>query len=258
MGVPRTAASLLIVGGFVLIFVTILVALLPTIVNQVTNFVASVPDLVRSVSAEGQTLLRRLRGGLTAAQQQEVSAALSQSAGKLASWLGDMAGRVVSGGAAIFNLISLVFIMPIVAFYLLRDWDRIVAYLNGLVPHTGSEAIRAIFADIDKRLSGFVRGQALVCLLLGIWYATGLTLIGLNFGLVVGLGAGILSIIPFVGNILGFGTSMVIAFTQFDGWVWPALVAGVFISGQVLEGNFVSPKISATGLACIRSGFSLR
>lgn len=242
-GVPRTLASLLIVGGFILIFVTILVALLPTIIDQVTQFVASVPNLVRGVSAEAQTLLRRIRGGLTAAQQQEVNAALSQAAGKLAGWLGEMAGRVLSGGAAIVNLLSVIFIMPIVAFYLLRDWDRIVALLDGLIPHTGGEAIRTIMADIDKRLSGFVRGQAIVCLLLGTWYAGGLTLVGLNFGLVVGLAAGMLTIIPFVGNILGFVTSMAIAFTQFDGWIRPALVAGVFVSGQFLEGNFVSPKI---------------
>ena len=102
---------------------------------------------------------------------------------------------------------------------------------------------RGILADIDNRLSGFVRGQALVCLLLGIWYAAGLTLVGLNFGLVVGLAAGILTIIPFVGNIVGFGTSMAIAFTQFEGWTKPALVAAVFLSGQMLEGNFVTPKI---------------
>ena len=98
-------------------------------------------------------------------------------------------------------------------------------------------------ADIDNRLSGFVRGQALVCLLLGIWYAGGLTLVGLNFGLVVGLAAGALTIIPFVGAFVGFGTSMAIAFTQFDGWIQPALVAAVFVSGQTLEGNFVTPKI---------------
>ncbi len=242
-GVPRTAASLLIVGGFILIFIIILVALLPTVIEQVTQFVASVPDLIRGVSAEAQALLRRIRGGLTAAQQQEVNAALSQATGKLAGWLGDMAGRVLSGGAAILNLLSVLFIMPIVAFYLLRDWDRIVAMLDGLIPHTGGEAIRTILADIDNRLSGFVRGQAIVCLLLGIWYAGGLTLLGLNFGLVVGLAAGILTIIPFVGNIVGFGTSMAIAFTQFDGWLKPALVAAVFISGQFLEGNFVTPKV---------------
>jgi predicted PurR-regulated permease PerM len=242
-GMRRTLASLLIVGGFILVFITILVALLPTIIDQVTEFVAGVPDLVSGVAREAQAFLRRIRGGLTAAQQQEVNAALSQTAGKLAGWLGDMASRVLSGGAAIFNLLSVIFIMPIVAFYLLRDWDRIIAFLDGLIPHTGGESIRTIMADIDKRLSGFVRGQAIVCLLLGIWYAGGLTLVGLNFGLVVGLAAGILTIIPFVGNIVGFGTSMAIAFTQFDGWVKPALVAGVFVSGQFLEGNFVTPKI---------------
>lgn len=243
MGIARWLAALLIVGSFIIGFVTVLVVLLPTIVDQVTDFVASVPELIRNVTVEGQAVLKRLRGGLTAAQQQEVNAALSQYAGQLAQWLAQLAGRVVSGGAAIFNLLSLILIMPVVAFYLLRDWDIIVAKLSDLVPYTGGDSIRTILGEIDDRLSGFVRGQALVCVLLGAWYAIGLTLVGLNFGLVVGLAAGILSIIPFVGNIVGLGTSLAIAFTQFDGWTEPALVAAVFLSGQVLEGNFITPKI---------------
>jgi predicted PurR-regulated permease PerM len=243
LGVVRWLAALIIVGGFVIGFVTVLVVLLPTIVDQVTRFVVSIPDLVRNVSYEGQLLLNRVRGGLTAAQQQEVSAALAQYSTQLAQWLAQIAGRVVSGGAAIFNLLTLILIMPVVAFYLLRDWDLIVARISDLVPYTGGDAIRTILSEIDDRLSGFVRGQALVCLLLGAWYAIGLTLVGLNFGLVVGLAAGALSIIPFVGNIIGLGTSLAIAFTQYDGWTEPALVAAVFLSGQMLEGNVVSPKI---------------
>ncbi|NJO56455.1 MAG: AI-2E family transporter, partial [Rhodospirillales bacterium] len=118
-----------------------------------------------------------------------------------------------------------------------------VGEINSLLPQRGGDQIRHVIREIDDRLSGFVRGQAIVCLLLGAWYATGLSLIGLNYGLAVGLGAGLLSIIPFVGNIVGLATSLAIALTQFDGWLNPALVVAVFASGNFLEGNFVTPKI---------------
>lgn len=242
-GFPRWLASLLIVGTFIIAFVSVLVVLMPTIIDQLTRFVANVPDLVRTLTSEGQGLLRRLRGNLTASQAKEVNDALSGYAGQLASWLANLAGQVVSGGAALFSVVSLVLIMPVVAFYLLRDWDLIVAQLDTLLPQRGGDAIRTVIREIDDRLSGFVRGQAMVCMLLGAWYAIGLTVIGLNYGLAVGLGAGMLSIIPFVGNIVGLGASLAIALTQFDGWTEAALAAGVFLSGNLLEGNFISPKI---------------
>lgn len=242
-GVPRWLASLLIVGTFIVAFVTVLVVLMPTIIDQVTRLIANAPDLIRALTAEGDHLLKRLRGNLTATQARQVNEALAGYAGQMASWLASLAGQLVSGGAALFNLLSLTLIMPVVAFYLLRDWDEIVARVDSLLPERGGDAIRRVVGEIDERLSGFVRGQALVCLLLAAWYATGLTLIGLNFGLAIGLTAGILSIIPFVGNIFGLGASLVVAFTQFEGWIDPVLVAAVFASGNFLEGNFISPKI---------------
>jgi Predicted permease len=242
-GVPRWLASLLIVGAFIIGFVTILLVLVPTIVDQVTRLIANFPDLVHTLTSEGDRILKRVRGTLTATQQQQVNEALAGYAGQLANWFANLAGKLVSGGAALFNLLSLTLIMPVVAFYLLRDWDEIVARVNSLLPQRGGDAIREVVGEIDQRLSGFVRGQALVCLLLAIWYATGLTLIGLNFGLAIGLAAGILSIIPFLGNIFGLGVSLAIAFTQFDGWTNPVLVIAVFASGNFLEGNFISPKI---------------
>lgn len=242
-GVPRWLAALLIVGTFLTAFAAVLLVLMPTIVDQVTRLIANVPDLMHSLVSEGDRLLRRLRGSLTATQAKQVNEALSGYAGKVAAWVANLAGQLVSGGAALFSMFSLILIMPVVAFYLLRDWDEIVARLNALLPQRGGDAIRQVVGEIDERLSGFVRGQALVCLLLAIWYATGLTLVGLNFGLAIGVAAGILSIIPFVGNIFGLGVSTIVAFTQFDGWTEPALVIAVFASGNFLEGNFISPKI---------------
>jgi len=133
--------------------------------------------------------------------------------------------------------------MPVVAFYMIRDWDRLIAHIDSLLPLHSADTIRALAREIDARLSGFVRGQAIVCLLLGAWYATGLTIVGLDFALLLGIGSGLLSIIPYLGNIVGLTTSLLLAVAQFDNWVSVALVAGVFLSGQMLEGNFVSPKI---------------
>ncbi len=242
-GVPRWLAALLIVSTFIIAFVAVLLVLMPTIIDQVTRLITNIPDLVHNLSVEGQHLLRRLRGNLTASQAQQVNEALSGYTAQLATWLGNLASQLVSGGAALFNMLSLILIMPVVAFYLLRDWDIIVAQVDALLPKRGGAAIRQVLSEIDDRLSGFVRGQALVCMLLGAWYAIGLTLVGLNYGIAVGLGAGLLSIIPFVGNIVGLGVSLAIAFTQFDGWTQAVLVGAVFLSGNLLEGNFVSPKI---------------
>ncbi len=169
--VPRWLASLLIVATFITAFVTVLLVLMPTIIDQMTRLIANVPDLVHTLTNEGDRMLRRLRGTLTATQAKQVNEALSGYAGQLAKWLADLAGQLVSGGAALFNLLSLVLIMPVGAFYLLRDWDEIVAHLNSLLPQRGGDAIREVVGEIDQRLSGFVRGQALVCLLLAIWYA---------------------------------------------------------------------------------------
>jgi predicted PurR-regulated permease PerM len=243
LGVPRTLAALIIVGGFIAVFAIIVLALLPTVIDQVTQLIISVPDLLRKAAHEGQVLLQRVRGGLTATQAREVNAALASYAAQLANWLAAFAGQLLTSGGAILNVLSLLLIMPVVAFYLLRDWDAIVERIDKLIPYRGGVAIRQILREIDERLSGFVRGQAIVCVLLGSWYAIGLTLVGLSFGLVVGLTAGILSIIPFVGNIVGLGTSLLIAVTQFDTWWEPALVVAVFASGQFLEGNFAQPKI---------------
>lgn len=156
---------------------------------------------------------------------------------------GAVVSQVVSGGAAVLNLLGLAVVTPVVAFYLLRDWDRLVAHLDQVLPRRSAAGIRDIMREIDRRLSGFVRGQVLVCLMLGSWYATGLVLIGLDFGLLLGMIAGLISVIPYLGNVVGLGIGLAIAFTQFDGWREPLLVAAVFGSGQILEGYVLQPRI---------------
>jgi predicted PurR-regulated permease PerM len=243
LGVPRSVASLLIVLVFILVLVIILVVLVPILIEQVMDLVARAPAYIESLRREAMPILRKIRANLTPGQAAQVDEAIRSHAGDVIGWIGTILRSIVSGGAALLGILGLVIIMPFVAFYMIRDWDRLVAHIDSLLPKKGGDTIRVLAREIDDRLSGFVRGQALVCLLLGVWYATGLTLVGLDFGLLLGVTAGILSIIPYLGNIVGLGTSLLLAIAQFDSWTRVVLVAAVFVSGQVIEGNFVTPKI---------------
>ncbi len=242
-GVPRLIASLLIVLVFILALAAVLVVLVPILIDQVMDLVARAPGYIDNLRREATPILRRIRANLTPGQAAQIDEVIRSHAGDVVGWIGTIVSRIVSGGAALLGILGLMFIMPFVAFYMIRDWDRLIAYIDSLLPKKGGDTIRLLAREIDDRLSGFVRGQSLVCLLLGAWYATGLTLVGLDFALLLGVGAGILSIIPYLGNIVGLGTSLLLALAQFDSWVRMVLVAAVFISGQVLEGNFVTPKI---------------
>jgi predicted PurR-regulated permease PerM len=131
----------------------------------------------------------------------------------------------------------------VVTFYLLRDWDKVTARLDALLPRHHAGVIRAQAQAIDRMLAGFARGQATVCLVLATYYATGLMLVGLPFGLVVGIAAGLLTFIPYLGAASGFVIGIAIALVNFDTWSGPIAVAAIFAVGQVLEGNFLTPKL---------------
>jgi predicted PurR-regulated permease PerM len=135
-------------------------------------------------------------------------------------------------------------VTPVVAFYLLLDYDRIVAKVDGFVPVRNKAVVRRLAGEIDTAIAGFIRGQALVCLLLGLWYGIGLSLIGVNFGLLIGIISGFLSFIPYVGSLSGLVLALGVAIVQFlPEWVPIVLTLVVFATGQFLEGNILAPKL---------------
>ena len=176
-------------------------------------------------------------------QLEGVREALAGYSDGLVAWILGLGKGVWRSGLALVNLVALIFITPIVTFYLLRDWDHIVARADNLLPRRHAAEIRVQLSKINTALAGFVRGQGLICGILMAYYGISLTLVGLDFGLVVGLGAGSLSFIPYVGAIVGFVTAVTLALLQFDDLLWVGAVAMVFVVGQVVEGNFLSPKL---------------
>lgn len=242
-GLPRWAAATVLTTLFLLAVVAFLLLLVPLLQSQIVNLIDNLPRYVEQIRAQLNDLLALIQARLDPEDLQRLRDAVGGLAGNTLAWLGRVVGRIWSGGVALLNLLSLIFITPIVAFYLLRDWDRIVARMDQLLPRSHAEVVREQIVEIDRTLSGFARGQALVCLLLGLFYAVALTAAGLEFGLIVGLATGLVTFIPYFGMIFGLLVSLGLAFAQFDDWLRIGLVAAIFIIGQVIEGNFITPKL---------------
>ena len=241
--VNRALATSIIIGGAILVIVLAIGLLIPLLQSQITAFAKQLPVYLAAVIEVVKALAGQLSTVLSDEQLARLREAASSYAGNAIAWVVDFLGGVVSGGVAFLNLVSLLFITPVVAFYLLLDWDRLVERIDGLLPRDHADDVRELVRQIDTRLAGFVRGQLIVAAILGVFYAVALSVVGLELGLVVGLAAGLLSVVPFVGSIGGFIVSVGLALIQFDTLGPVAIVAVVFIAGQVAEGNFLTPRL---------------
>lgn len=242
-GLSRLMAVVVITAGFVLSLVAALLLLVPLLQAQVTAFIIRLPGYIEMLREVAEPLLAEIKQRLPADQVATLQESAGGYAGKALEFVGSVLKGLLTGGFALLNLLSLLFITPVVAFYQLRDWDRMVAKVDGWLPRDHADTIRDRFREIDAILAGFVRGQASVCLVLGAFYAIGLTLVGLDLGLLVGLAAGVLSFIPYLGTITGFVVGIGLALAQFDTYLPVGLVVAVFVAGQLLEGNYLTPKL---------------
>ncbi len=260
LGAGRLAATSIILTIFVLIFILCLLIIVPVLSDQISNFAERLPTYVKTLTAfvneSSPDWLKRA----VAAGSASIESSMSTYAAKGAAWAGTLLKSIWSGGMALVSILSLIVVTPIVAFYMLYDWDRMIAQVNDWLPRDHAEAIREIARQIDRAMAGFIRGQGTVCLLLGIFYAVGLTLAGLNFGLLIGLASGLLSFIPFVGAILGLVVSVGVALVQFwPDWIMVLIIACIFFAGQFIEGNILSPNLvgSSVGLHPVWLMFAL-
>jgi predicted PurR-regulated permease PerM len=242
-GLPRGIAALLLI--FALIAAALMFALLlyPLIMSQIGMLIGRVPDYVSALRTFAADVIARLQERLGPEYVDEkLRDLVSGQAGAMLAFLAGALSRLIGGGFALFNVLSVLVVTPVVAFYLLRDWPRIVARVDGWLPRRYAGVLRAQAREVDRILSAWVRGQAVCCIVLAVYYAVGLSLVGLDLGLIVGLAAGVLSFIPYVGTITGAVASIGLAFAQFPTWSGVAMVAAVFITGNLLEGYVIYPR----------------
>jgi predicted PurR-regulated permease PerM len=244
LGIGRGFSALIVVLLIIVIVVTLITLVAPILADQLFAFVDSIPkyiDRLQSlVSGSNREWLNKVLGGQLGDSGKSASGLIAQGA----TWLATFLSSLWSGGRALISLLSLLIITPVVAFYLLCDWERLVATVDGWIPLHQRETVRGLVSEMDAAIAGFVRGQAIICLILGLFYAIALTLCGLHFGFLIGLGTGVMGFIPFVGALTGFLVATGVAFAQFwPHWLPILAVIGVFAVGQGLEGYVLSPNL---------------
>ncbi len=239
VGLSRVAATSVITLGAIVAVVLIVLAVIPTLISQTTALINSAPEIAH-----------RLQGFLI-----ERFPALTDSTSTIRQTLAEIGLAIQAKGAALAQgvltsalslLSALVFIVvvPVVAFYMLLDWDHMVARLDQMVPRDHAPVVRRLADEVDCALAAFVRGQLSVCLAMGAFYSVGLMAAGLQFGLVVGAVAGAITFIPYIGAVFGGALALGLALFQFWGdWVSIGIVAGIFALGQFLEGNILTPRL---------------
>lgn len=239
MGLSRTLAVVTITLGALLVFVAFLLFLAPIVIRQTAQLVEAVPSMIDRLQ---EFLMARFPNILAE------GGPLDSSLQNLASLIGEKGGQVLtsllSSISGVVGVIALFVIVPVVTFYLLLDWDNMVARIDALLPRQHAPTIRRLAHEIDTTLSGFVRGQGTVMLIQGTFYSVMLMLVGLPYAVAIGMGAAVLGIIPYVGTLIGGATAIGVAvFTFWNEPVWIIAVAAIFIIGQVVEGNYLQPKI---------------
>jgi predicted PurR-regulated permease PerM len=243
-GVPRWIATILGLSIFVGAFVALAILVVPLIETQIVQLVGQLPhyaDLVRHKLLPAVTrIIGRVSGS---ADAEDVRKAASSYAGNLSTWVGQLLGQVWSSGLAIANVVYVMLLTPLVAFYFLRDWDRMIDRIDSWLPRRQADTIRELAREIDAILAGFVRGQAIVCFMLAVYYSVALSLAGLDYGIIIGIAAGVLTFIPYLGAIVGLIASIGVAFSQFDDYSRVVIVAAVYVFGHTVEANLITPNL---------------
>ncbi len=259
-GVGRGISALIVLTVVIVAVVLAAMAAAPVIATQTVAFIDELPGTIAKVqsilSDPSRPWLAKIFGGAAPASAPQSGGAVSQGLGFVTTFLTSL----YSGGRAVFSVLSLLIITPVVAFYLLVDWDRVVTTVDNWIPLHHRKTVRGLARDMDSAIAGFMRGQAVICLILAVFYAVGLTLAGLKSGFLIGLMTGLFSFVPFVGAFGGFLVAAIVAVAQFwPDWISVGMVVLVFVLGQGLEGYILSPNLvgAKVGLHPVWLMFSL-
>jgi predicted PurR-regulated permease PerM len=243
-GLSRTVASAIILAVLITLIGVLLVNVAPLLFNQAQKLAIALPDQIKQLRVVIETMAREQLGP----RFPEFSAALDHVTKSVSDNLGTIAGvaakSLIDNLRSLFNFVSLILVTPLVAFYMLVDWHPMLDKIETWLPRDHAVTIRRLAGEIDGAISAFIRGQGVVCLMLATYYGLALSIVGLEYGLLVGIATGVASFVPFVGWAAGLLTALALAVVQYWPQVYPiALVGTVFLVGQVLDAAFLSPSI---------------
>ncbi|MCU0800716.1 MAG: AI-2E family transporter [Rhodobacteraceae bacterium] len=239
LGLSRVAATAVITFAAILLVVLLVLSIIPSLISQLTALINTAPQIAARLQSFLLERFPELSDSTSTARQ-----TLAQIASTIQARGAELANGVLSSALGLLNAVIFIVVVPVVTFYLLLDWDKLIARIDSLIPRDHVPTVRAIGADINAVIAGFVRGQLSVCLILGTFYAIALMLAGLQYGMIVGAIAGAITFIPYVGSLVGGALAIGLALFQFWGdWVSIGIIAAIFAFGQFVEGNILTPKL---------------
>ncbi len=242
-GTSRTIATTVVLGLFLLVLLPVLFLICAAAFSQIADFIAKLPMYFNTLTEKIIVLLKEIQLRFPRLASDNIEDVLRGNLSGSVKPFVRLAMGIISNGFEFINLLSLLLISPVVAFYMLRDWHKFTNRIIGLIPRKHREIVIKLVGEINEIISGYLRGQFLVCLSLGSFYSLGLYAVGLDLGLLVGFLAGVISFIPYVGSISGFLMAVILVITQYGTFSKFLMVMIVFGVGQFIEGNFLTPKL---------------
>ncbi len=242
-GAPRWLCAIAVLAVFFTGVGVALLLLIPIVYQEVSELANNMPAYIQTFQGWLSVHLERLSPYIAGIDQFTISDKIKENAGQAIDFSKQLLGGILAGTQAVMGFASTLFLTPIVAFYMMADWHSITKTVRGLYPKAHTSTIERLLNQIDRSIAGFIRGQISVCALLGLIYGVALIAMGLKFGFVIGLTSGILSFIPFVGSAFGLVASVAVAWFQFGTLAMVGLAFGIFVVGQMIEGNILTPKL---------------
>jgi predicted PurR-regulated permease PerM len=243
IGIKRYFTVLIIVTIFVLFLSIILIRVAPALLEQIQQFIITIPRYEDYVTTKITTIMNHVSNQLSPELSEDIQQQLSKLSTKFFSYVALIIRGIFNSGIAVINILSLIILTPILVFYLLRDWPILVCHFNKLLPRNSKAIITDQLKQIDKVLSAYVRGQINICLILSLFYIITLGIMGLNYYLLIGTLIGCLTIIPYLGFILGGTLCIVVALLQYSDIDYIYITLAIFLLGHLLESYILIPKL---------------
>jgi len=243
MKMPRLMAVLLILLSFFIFVIVSVIFAAPPLAREAASLAESIPGYIDDLVDFINPYLVMAQDKFGGDYADNLKNFLQNNAGKLVQLTGGVAGGLASGGQAVVGFFTTLLLTPLVAFFMMQEWPRITTWIDDLIPRKNASVIKGMLSEMNSKVSGFVRGQITVAFFLAVIYAVALTIAGLNYGFLIGISAGFLSIIPLVGSTIGLIVSVVIAWFQTGEINYVFIIAAIFFIGQVVEGNILTPKL---------------
>ncbi|MGQ0526567.1 MAG: AI-2E family transporter [Alphaproteobacteria bacterium] len=241
--VPRTHASLFILCFFVVLAFLVVAVSAPIIYRELSDLVSNMPVYLQKLKVLLEASSRKMQRAIGFSAPTDLETIIDQNMQSATSILAGLLAGIMAGGHILISFVSVTVITPIVAYFIMKEWNKIVFKIRSLLPREYKATIIELLQQIDVKLAGFIRGQLSVAFILGISYSLALSIIGLKYGFLIGIFSGLLSVIPMVGSTVGFLTSITVAWFQTGDPAYTALIAAIFLVGQLVEGNILTPKI---------------